>query len=203
MLVTGLQRHLPLNCDQLGALLRAQAFRGIAILILVGFGANAWADGDNGYLRVVGPPSLRFRPPALDQTAVNPLLAINPGVSGLSSTNGGADQTASATSKAVLVGPEVPATKAPAIEPATKASDSVPAVDSTATSTAKVEPQQQSAPVQTVMPQPQMFLQYFTPEYLPGGNGYSIGLPVSFLPPQTSRAASSSATYQTTPPEKP
>jgi len=175
----------------------------MALLILVGLGANAWADGDNGYLRVVGPPSLRFRPPAPDQTAVNPLLAINPGMPALSSTNAVADQTASATNKAALAGPAVPATKTPAIETAPKTSESVPAVDSTATSTTKVEPQQQSAPVQTLMPQPQMFLQYFTPEYLPGGNGYSIGLPVSFLPPQASRAASSSATYQTTPPDKP
>jgi len=55
--------------------------------------------------------------------------------------------------------------------------------------------------VQSMMPQPQLFLQYFTPDYLPGKNGYGVALPVGFVPPQP-RSASSTATLQVTSPEK-
>lgn len=52
------------------------------------------------------------------------------------------------------------------------------------------------------MPQPQLFLQYFTPDYIAGTNAYGVVMPFSFMPPQAP-AGRSSATYQVTPAEKP
>ena len=50
-----------------------------------------------------------------------------------------------------------------------------------------------------MLPQPQLFLQYYTPDYLPGTNAYGVTVPVGFVPPQPRPVSSSSATYQVVP----
>jgi hypothetical protein len=169
------------------------------VLFLIGISVPESAGADGGYLRTAGPPRLRFWPP-VERPAVDPMLDIYLALSPPPPRN-------TATEHGVIISSEVISMNAVAV---TNASETV-ALPTNAvalppeTSMATSGPQ--GSTIQGVMPQPQLFLQYFTPDYLPGTNGYGYGfgagLPVSFLPPQPVRTANSSATYQTIPAEKP
>jgi len=161
---------------------------------------------DVGYLRAAGPPPLRFAVPpleVLDQAGItdtnaqvattNPVTALPPSAS--TTTNKLAPVVVSVPVSTNLSRPTLSATSN-----ATEVASAVP------NQVVGVRPEQAGpAPsgIQAVMPQPHLFLQYFTPDYISGSNGYGVVFPVSFLPPQPSRGGSSSATYQTTPAEKP
>lgn len=160
--------------------------------------ALAVSAADSGYLPKVGPPPLRFAPPrSLDKPAAPGLdltLPTPPPVP---------DVPPEAVAPEVSTGPGT----APGHPGAPEIT--LPLVGPPAPTNVPPEPEVRLAPdppppppaIQMVMPQPQLFLQYFTPDYLPYTNGYGISLPVGFIPPQP-RGGSSTATYQITTPEK-
>ncbi len=155
--------------------------------------------GDHGYLPAVGPPPLRFAPPRPTGTstltlaevpAIEPVTNARVNVAAApASTNpppGGVhgEPTSTAAPPASVpewFGPPAPPLPSPTPLPPINPAWLVPNAS------------------QTVMPQAQLFLQYFTPEYLPGSNAAGLVVPVGFVPPQPRSSSSSSATYQVTP----
>lgn len=173
---------------------------GLAVLAAgLGF-ASAVTGGDQAYLPTVGPPPLRFVAPR--PSAISPLAGVVPvepttnarvnNLSILAPTNPPADvvhqeptSTAPPTAAPEWFGPP-----APAPAPVLPSPISLPPINP-----AWLVPNAS----QTVMPQAQLFLQYFTPDYLPGSNAVGVVVPVGFVPPQPRPTSSSSATYQVTP----
>jgi hypothetical protein len=193
----GLCRELTLKHRAM-ALLRHIALN--LVWFLIGISAPESAAAERGYLQTVGPPRLRFWPPT-ERPTVDPMLDVYLALSAPVPTNAQPEGIATATNPEAATAHPVAVTNAPASEPV----PTTPTVVAPAPETSTATSAPPGSTIQGVMPQPQLFLQYFTPEYLPGTNGYGYGygLPVSFLPPQPARTASSSATYQTIPPEKP
>jgi hypothetical protein len=183
------------------------------LLLAWGLAGHGGAAAESGYLPVTGPAGLRFAPPRPapknpgESLALPPLAKVDRSSPAAGATNEAAAIRATAPPPASAPG-AVGRTEA-----AAGATNRSPANPSGVAPTPELDPtvspvdptESAAAPphlgFQAVMPQPQLFLQYFTPEYTPGSNGYGIFLPVGFVPPQP-RSAGSSATYQVVTPDK-
>ena len=147
------------------------------------------ASAGPGYLPVVGPPALRFETPRPAPLAplipLPPLITIEPrpDPSANDSPSPGPDLS-NAAFNSVLTDPfAVPEIAGPVPTPATS-----------------VAP---SAPAETETLVPQMFMKYFTGRTGTNLSGVSLYAPVGFVPPLPIVPVSSSATFQTTPADKP
>lgn len=150
------------------------------------------ATAGPGYLPVVGPPALRFKPPAsfvAEPVPLPPLAIVEP-------------QAAVPASDLTETIPSLPAadsTNAPAPTPL----DLIvlaPLAGPLAPDATNVTAVVQTEPEVLV---PQMFMKYFTGRVGTNSSGVSIYAPVGFVPPLPIAPPSSSATFQTTPPGKP
>lgn len=172
------------------------------------FAASLRVTAANGYLPAIGPAPLRFVPHPVAPTEPTPdLLALNPTSPTPKAANRVADSTVAAASKTVPTPSEVLGPPAPVAPVPTRSTTASPAFQPLQQPTLPSDPDPAGPThvVQTIMPQPQLFLQYFTPDYIAGsnGSGYHVVLPMGFLPPQPPRTPSSTATYQVTTPDKP
>ncbi len=186
--------------------LHAARWLSLCLAALAGLCLPPAGAADRGYLSTVGPPPLRFTvtlPPPPEAVASNPPPSISPAaVLNRSAAPAPllpptAPPTVETTRLPAVTAPEVSSPEfygpppPPALSPAIAAQPPGTPLDfspGTAPSTS-----------QTMLPQAQLFLQYFTPDYLPGSNGYGISVPVGFVPPQPRPVSSSSATYQVVP----
>ncbi len=161
--------------------------------------ASALTAADQGYLPAVGPPPLRFVAPR--PSAISPLAGVapvepttnarvSPAIPASTNVSPDVAQTEPKPTSAAPTAPEWFGPPAPPLPPPTPAPTALPPINP-----AWLIPDAS----QTVMPQAQLFLQYFTPDYLPGTNAGGLVVPVGFVPPQPRPSSSSSATYQVTP----
>jgi hypothetical protein len=177
-----------------------------AAFTLVLASGSTLAASRPGYLSTVGPPALRFTPPPVVAPAASePVLplAMPLPASANSSTNRPGTNAGTTPETNLMAIVEPPSTNSlPAPDAPWPAAPSLfaPETQLDGSTSEPVNPLPTHS-TQTILPQPQLFLQYFTPDYISGTNHYGVLVPVTFVPPQP-RAQNSSATYQVTPAER-
>jgi hypothetical protein len=152
------------------------------------------ATAATGYLPKVGPPPVRFEPPAPlreePRVVLPPLAVLEP----LRPPPVEIAKAATPPKESVPAEPALPIGETTVAVPVVVPAMPMLVIDPGTTN---------AAPDDHGVLAPQMFMKYFTGQPGTNGNGISFFAPVEFVPPVPVAPVSSTATFETTPPGKP